>query len=82
MSAEPGLATHETVARIHREGLQVADRIGPTISAIMTDLARAKGLHLPEPVVGVLHSERTGRDHRYATITCFSPDDVNGCACS
>jgi hypothetical protein len=66
MSAEPGLATHDDVTRIHREGLQVAERVGPAICELMTELARAKGIRLQEPLAGVLRRDPVGRDHRYA----------------
>ncbi|MCL5997137.1 MAG: hypothetical protein M1546_13935 [Chloroflexi bacterium] len=66
MASEAGHVMHDDVEQMHLKGLQVAERLDPTLCTLLTDLARAKGLSLPEPVAGVIHRDRPGRDHRYA----------------
>ena len=66
MASEAGHVTYDDVEQMHLAGLQVAERLDPALCTLLTDLARAKGLSLPEPVAGVIYRDRPGRDHRYA----------------
>jgi hypothetical protein len=66
MSSRPDSAAREEAERIYQEGVRVAERVDPAICGILTDLARAKGLVLKEPITGEIHRSRPTGDHCYA----------------
>ena len=66
MSSQLGSETHETLAHMQHLGLEAAERVDATVSASLTELARAKRLQLAQPVSGVFHRGAPGREHRYA----------------
>ena len=66
MSTSQGSAVPPSVERMHLEGIRVAERIDPIICGILADLARAKGLELKEPVLGLIHREHPIGNHCYA----------------
>jgi hypothetical protein len=66
MSSEHGFATRDNAERLHREGVQLAERVDTTVCGILTDLARMKGLMLKEPVRGMVYRDRPSANHCYA----------------
>jgi hypothetical protein len=60
MSSQPVNAApaHTGSGPIHQEALRVAERLDATLSALLSELARAKGLQLKDPVRGLIHHER------------------------
>ena len=66
MSSTHGLADHVEAERMHHEGVRVADSLNPTISSMLTDLGRVKGLDMKEPVLSVIYRDRPSGDYCYA----------------
>jgi hypothetical protein len=66
MSSTHGPMAHVEAERMHQEGLQVAENLNQTITAMVTELGRGKGLVMKEPVLAVVYRDRTSGDHCYA----------------
>jgi hypothetical protein len=66
MSSEVEPVTSDEAERMHREGMQHAERIDSTIREMLTEMAQKKGLLLPEPVLSQIYYDRASSDRRYA----------------
>ncbi len=66
MSTQIGSGTHEALERFHHQGLEVAERLDPTVCSQLTELARAKKLPLAQPITGIFHRDKPDRGHRIA----------------
>ncbi|HEY3290248.1 MAG TPA: hypothetical protein VGK87_08990 [Anaerolineae bacterium] len=57
MSSAPNSGHKADVQKVHQAALQIVERVDRNVCGLLTDLAHAKHILLPQPIRGMVHDE-------------------------